>query len=166
MIDLDLLQRVAQDLAKDFWMELGQHIGRIEAESGCESPIESAFLLALTGTCLVDQIQFQVVSADQDINDFPDSPDCVFIFPQANIAEFRCDFLLRHGEYRVVVECDGHDFHERTAYQAERDRSRDRRLQEMGYLIMRFTGREIHREAVRHAIKVLQLLHLPAKTGL
>lgn len=48
--------------------------------------------------------------------------------------------------YRAVVECDGHDFHERTKEQAARDRSRDRRLQAEGYRIFRFTGAELWRD--------------------
>lgn len=46
----------------------------------------------------------------------------------------------------AVVECDGHDFHERTKEQAARDRSRDRRLQEAGYRVFRFTGAELYRD--------------------
>ena len=43
----------------------------------------------------------------------------------------------------LVVECDGHAYHERTKEQAKRDRSRDRLLQEQGYTVFRFTGSEI-----------------------
>ena len=47
----------------------------------------------------------------------------------------------------LAVECDGHDFHERTKAQAARDRSRDRRLQDAGIAVYRFTGSEIYRDA-------------------
>ena len=43
----------------------------------------------------------------------------------------------------VVVECDGHNFHERTKEQAARDRRRDREIQERGFKVARFTGAEI-----------------------
>jgi very-short-patch-repair endonuclease len=61
---------------------------------------------------------------------------------------FRVDFAYKctscRGEVKwVIVECDGHEFHERTKEQAVRDRSRDRDLQLLGYTILRFTGREI-----------------------
>jgi hypothetical protein len=46
----------------------------------------------------------------------------------------------------LAVECDGHDFHERTKEQAAKDRSRDRRLQEAGYTVFRFTGSELWRD--------------------
>ena len=36
---------------------------------------------------------------------------------------------------QVVVECDGHDFHERTKEQAANDRERDRGLQGLGFSV-------------------------------
>ena len=51
------------------------------------------------------------------------------------------------GEYAwLAIECDGHDFHERTKEQAERDRSRDRWMIANGVQVIRFTGREIWRD--------------------
>lgn len=44
---------------------------------------------------------------------------------------------------RLVVECDGHEYHERTKKQAKRDRSRDHRATLDGYDCFRFTGSEI-----------------------
>lgn len=56
----------------------------------------------------------------------------------------------------IVVECDGHAFHERTKEQAARDRSRDRALQERGFVVYRFTGSEIYRDPGRCAKEVLE----------
>lgn len=44
-----------------------------------------------------------------------------------------------------AIYCDGHDFHERTKEQAARDRSIDRKLQQIGWHVFRFTGSEIYR---------------------
>jgi len=70
------------------------------------------------------------------------------IIPQAQIGKYRVDFLIEEviTGSKIVVECDGHDFHERTKEQAERDRKRDRKLQSEGYFVMRFTGSELHRD--------------------
>ncbi len=46
----------------------------------------------------------------------------------------------------VAIECDGHEFHERTKEQAERDKRRDRSLQGAGWHVARFTGTEIWRD--------------------
>jgi len=70
------------------------------------------------------------------------------ITPQAHIGSFRVDFLIEDAEtgVKVVLECDGHDFHERTKEQARKDRSRDRELQAKGFLVLRYTGSEIWRD--------------------
>jgi hypothetical protein len=64
----------------------------------------------------------------------------------------RPDFVLFSGvqrDVRLVVELDGHDFHERTPEQAERDKSKDRLLQKYGWRVLRFTGREVLRDPVK-----------------
>lgn len=75
----------------------------------------------------------------------------IIIAPQEQIGAFRVDFVLlfQAGEKcaRYVIECDGHDFHERTKEQAARDKKRDRILQSAGYQVFRYTGSEIWRNA-------------------
>lgn len=59
-------------------------------------------------------------------------------------ATYRLDFAVIESDgMRIAVECDGHDFHERTKEQAARDKSRDRALQAAGWRVLRFTGSEI-----------------------
>lgn len=88
----------------------------------------------------------------------------VFIYQQAPVLGYRADFLLGGmssadaAPHWVVVECDGHEFHERTAEQAEHDRARDRAMTAAGYRVFRFTGREIRRDAARCAAEVLRYL--------
>lgn len=71
------------------------------------------------------------------------------IFPQQKIGPYRVDFLLEYRplhsdlEKRIVVECDGHQWHERTKEQAIKDKERDRYLTREGYIVLRFTGSEI-----------------------
>lgn len=79
---------------------------------------------------------------------------------QISILQYRVDFLISSG-FRglgpwLVVECDGHDFHERTKDQAARDRSRDRALQEAGYPVFRFTGAEIWRDPCGCADQIIK----------
>jgi very-short-patch-repair endonuclease len=46
----------------------------------------------------------------------------------------------------ILLECDGHDFHERTKEQAAHDRRRDLLAQQDGFSILRFTGSQIHKD--------------------
>lgn len=73
---------------------------------------------------------------------------------QARIDKFRVDLAIARCEYDpstrlnyfsrpIMIECDGHAFHERTKAQAAKDKSRDRQLQAGGFSVLRFTGSEI-----------------------
>lgn len=72
--------------------------------------------------------------------------------PQVQIDRYRADFVLD----RLIVECDGHDFHS-SREQRTRDAGRDRFLMAAGYQVIRFTGTEIHRDAVKCANEVKRL---------
>lgn len=56
----------------------------------------------------------------------------------------------------IIVECDGHEFHEKTKIQAARDKKRDRVLQSKGYNVFRFTGSEIYNDAISCAYEVYE----------
>lgn len=88
----------------------------------------------------------------------------VLIEPQAKILNYRADFLITAKfctsdcSPKIVVECDGHDFHERTKEQASRDKRRDREMVSDGYTVLRFTGSEIFRDATACASEVSKIL--------
>jgi very-short-patch-repair endonuclease len=72
----------------------------------------------------------------------------VVIAPQYQIGKHQVDFAISINgiakeEIRIVAECDGHEFHEKTKEQAARDKSRDRDLQIAGWNVLRFSGKEI-----------------------
>jgi very-short-patch-repair endonuclease len=78
----------------------------------------------------------------------------VLMEQQIDVAGWRADFVLTYYDWgfrhsrepswqKIIIECDGHDFHERTKEQAAKDRSRDRGAQARGFVIFRFTGSEI-----------------------
>jgi very-short-patch-repair endonuclease len=89
--------------------------------------------------------------------------DPVMIRPQARIGDYRVDFLISQGDTELIVECDGHDFHERTQEQAASDRSRDRYLQACNYVVFRFTGQEIFRDVEGCAKEVCEFIDKRAK---
>ena len=106
--------------------------------------------------------------------------DSLEIEPQARLGDFRVDFLLTftgerpipviqseretlspHQEFRpiqkkMIVECDGHDFHEKTKEQAKRDKSRDRTLQSLGLPVYHYTGSEIWKDVFGSASQVIK----------
>lgn len=62
--------------------------------------------------------------------------------------KYRVDFIISskdiNKEKSLIVECDGHEFHEKTKKQAQKDKKRDRECLLAGYNVMRFTGSEIY----------------------
>ena len=86
--------------------------------------------------------------------DIDNNYDNYRVVPQKNFGRLHPDFWIR-GQFssppecsdplgaEVVVECDGHGFHEKTKEQARRDKARDRDLHAMGCPVIRFTGSEL-----------------------
>lgn len=117
----------------------------------CESPIEKLLIAAMYcwhRICPEPEVFFY--GADE----FPDTPafdEAAHVFQQIKIGPYRADIVIwdatlpfNHTPPRImVVECDGHDYHERTKEQARRDKQRDRYFQSKGYKVLRFTGSEI-----------------------
>ena len=142
-------------------------------ENVCESPIEQFFLIDLPrcnqfykpwirkeGPQGSSVLGFRLAGWGPATGNFR-----VMIYPQHQIRlesdvtltepkTYRVDFLIEVVEevslaeerpiFYLVVEMDGHEFHERTKAQAQRDKERDRNLTRAGYKVMRFTGSEIY----------------------
>lgn len=120
----------------------------------CESPIERVLFAALW--CLVmqncDEIDQPWAFSFRPYHPATDKKDGIWLYQQAKILNYRVDFLLevwwKKQVRLIVVECDGHDFHERTKEQAAHDRSRDREMTLAGFKVLRFTGAEIWADAI------------------
>jgi very-short-patch-repair endonuclease len=59
---------------------------------------------------------------------------------------------------RIAIEVDGHEFHQRTKEQVERDYQRGRELARVGWIVIRFTGSEVWRDAGACALEVSGIL--------
>lgn len=122
----------------------------------CESPIESLLLWEFMRQwmldcdpddnetiCLVPQVHFPV--------EYRYSPLYFYVqYPiKTDKQNYRADFIIRgydshiHDWFQWVIEVDGHDFHEKTKEQSQRDKLRDRTIQNSGYRILRYTGSEV-----------------------
>lgn len=126
----------------------------------CESPIEEQLCLALGFAGL-----FRWREPDDHpwrVGHWPAID--LALFAQPEWGAFRLDFALAPLEWMypeplpVVIEVDGHEFHERTKEQAERDRARDRFMAAHGATVLRFTGSEVWRNAGRCAEEILALV--------
>ena len=112
----------------------------------CESPIEQAMALEMERIGLFNSRYFtageiDIVSIDKQV------------VLQVNEKKYRVDFLIpvvyhiKQGNFGklFVVECDGHDYHEKTKEQVAKNNQRERDLKSAGYEVVRFSGSEIYK---------------------
>ena len=84
--------------------------------------------------------------------------EALSIYPQFRVGQYKVDFMVvgtAVGEYhRIIVECDGHEFHDRDENQRRHEKQRDRYLQRKGYKVFHFTGSEIVNNPYKIACEV------------
>lgn len=75
----------------------------------------------------------------------------LFVKSQEQIGKYRVDFLIQsffkplsQKCQSFIIECDGHDFHEKTKEQAKHDKERDRYFTKNGFKVLHYTGSEIY----------------------
>lgn len=125
---------------------------RVALRQHCQSPIERLLADMLVACPFMNFL----LRGPQIVKPGSERPTRVtggaYICPQFRIGPHRVDFAIliicTQGELRLVVECDGHDFHEKTKEQAAADKARDRYLNDQGYRVLRFTGSEIWNNAI------------------
>ena len=133
---------VAGDL--DFYLEEGK----------MKSPIEQMFYVAWAYGTQIDNI---------------------ILCPQHQIGKYYCDFyvdLLAHFSLHdypftetqindlkaslplIAIELDGHEWHEKSKDQVEKDKQRERFIVSQGYKVFRFSGREVFRRPLDCVVEV------------
>lgn len=130
--------------------------------SDLESPIEKIFYIA------------------DSIYSFETERQFVSIFPQVEIdckgKVYRVDFLYDNTEdkeicehkgipvpdvdIKIVVECDGHNFHQKNKQQVKRDNERQIALQLAGYDVIRFSGSQIYENPIKCVEQVYNLAEM------
>jgi len=132
----------------------------------CESPIERLFADAFIEVGFKMGHTFTVNGGDAFALVIPDSAldaGRLMLRLQPEVGNYRPDFVVEYRPPRcsplsVVVECDGHEWHDRTKEQAGRERTRQNWLTAEGYRILRFTGSQIYQDAHGCAVGVAKAL--------
>lgn len=128
----------------------------------CQSEIEKAFAATVLLNHSIRGVRFGA-SKEHAVRD----KVLFFLEPQFKIGEYRVDFLMGTTKFGaddmmkcIAIECDGHDFHDKTKEQAARDKSRDRFLSGHVGRVIRFTGSEIYRDPSKCAIEALKIMRV------
>lgn len=116
----------------------------------CQSPLEGQLAHAFSK---VSRFEWRTASDHRwEVGRWPGWFLALLAQPQYD--RYRADFGIcswmhlddEAPPFIVIVEVDGHDFHEKTKEQARRDKSRDRFMTATEARIFRFTGSEIYIE--------------------
>lgn len=111
---------------------------------------------------LDDNLDISIVRSAADlwgaIPDLRDSKQIrACLYAAVRCRSYKLDFVFQYAHALLAIECDGHDFHDRTKQQASSDRARDRELLLLGVPTIRFTGSDIHTDANRCAVEALRI---------
>lgn len=164
----DEARGIVEEVIGEFW-EFDLYNGS-DAYDHCESPAERLYLLGfrMGRPGWIDfndppRVKFKV--AGNPVGGVGRLGNEADLYQQVEIGSYRVDFLFRVRRDRwvdfstlLVVEIDGHDFHERTKEQASADRSRDRFFMRSGISVIRFTGSEVYRSPTRCAEETIDML--------
>jgi len=131
---------------------------------GLESPLEDLFWTALHALC---RVAYEEVNATPDYDNMTNTatwPSGVYVTPQAKFGDYRVDFLVQRRFYGgsvqpVIVELDGHAFHDKDKKQRAYEKARDRALVKAGCRVVHYTGSEVVADPFRVAWEVLDLLN-------
>lgn len=165
---LDYLEDIAREQTQDY------EVPKIEFE--CASPIETIFNIAFyiydneycreTGKILKADIcpfgywikGFLSLEPQYEIN----------VDGRKYIADFSVELVhwelgekgyeINKIPLKILIECDGHDFHQKTRKQIIYDNERQLALQTAGYEVVRFSGSQIYKEPLECAEKAYNFI--------
>lgn len=119
-----------------------------ETDTLCKSPIEKIVYMSL--------IQLFELFGSKNIR----------ITPQSEVSKYTVDFLISFKplfdtchSLDIVIECDGHEWHEKTKEQSTKDKVREREIKKCGYLILRYSGSEIVEDPEKAYIDVANVIY-------
>lgn len=115
----------------------------------CESPIEQLLAMemfehGIETICLYNPfIEVIAIDKQHEINVENKKYRVDFFIPVEYYKKTKDGFeVQKHVNF--IVEADGHEFHQKTKEQVERDNERNRTLQRNGYEVIHFSGTEIY----------------------
>jgi very-short-patch-repair endonuclease len=136
------------------------------------SPIEDMFWTAAKAIC---EAQYNTINPDFIENlDGSKTEQCgIYIFPQYIIGKYKVDFLVYQKGIGpedilspVIVELDGHQFHDKDKHQRSYEKARDRYFVKQGYKVVHYTGSDVVKDPFKVAHEVLSMVGCYVGSGI
>ncbi len=124
-----------------------------------ESPIEQIFITAFELYIKLTNKEFVMLFSQKTI--------------KVGKKKYVVDFYFEKDLYvncfntdkKIIIECDGHEFHQKTKQQVKRDNEREYALKMAGYEIIRFSGSQIYNEPFKCAEDTYNYIMKSIKEG-
>ena len=148
------INRYGEPARKIIWDELLMKFDSLDGSiMGIKSPIEQALFLT------IEKIVKRIDKNKNVQATVLDTQHQIKTKSKAYYLDMVLLVLLWNGVcLNFAIECDGHDFHEKTKEQARKDKQRERALMADGYTVIRFTGSEIYQDPYGCAEEVYLLV--------
>jgi very-short-patch-repair endonuclease len=161
---LDFLNKASNDYGRIQAEQFSQDMYCMLVDSEITSPIEHIFFVALHVIAQANYVELN-----------PEPIECrdgwargpgIHLYSQFKVSKYKVDFLLENVSVGsvsktfapVIVELDGHDFHDKDKAQRAYEKARDRHLVKNGYRVLHFTGSEVVKDPYKVAHEVLELI--------
>lgn len=125
----------------------------------CDSPIEKDYLINLLYVGELSNLDLNVTNQHEiNVDNKKYKTDFHVTAVQQYTLENDEGTFVQSRSVSLCIECDGHEFHEKTKEQVKRDKQRERNMVKKGYKFIRFTGSEIYQDAKKCALETLRIL--------
>lgn len=127
-----------------------------------QSPIEQIFYFGFEMAIYLDRLSD------------PSYTSLLYIEPQYRITRndggtYIADFMIHSdcGDRYLIIECDGHEFHEKTKEQVAYRNDRDIELKSLGYDVIHLNGSQIYKEPFKYVSEIYEYFKkmIGAKNG-
>lgn len=158
---MSFLGRASEDYGRIKSAEFSQDLFCQLINGSINSPIEDLFFIAVHVQAASAYYEVNPSDFDNDFNEVK-ADWGVHVTSQAKIGKYRVDFLVSSPDgpqpNHVVVELDGHDFHDKDKTQRAYEKGRDRYLVKAGYRVLHYTGSEVCADPYKVAHETLSVL--------
>jgi hypothetical protein len=119
--------------------------------TACKSPIEKILYSSLDMVYALRMDEFPLLLDVTPQCEIKDGENVYY----ADFCINCIDTEIRETVHEIVIECDGHEFHQKTKEQVRYDNERETRMKILGYDVLRFSGSQIFNNPIKCANDIL-----------
>lgn len=117
-----------------------------------KSPIEQIFITAFEMYCWLENKEKICLFAQKEVK-YKDKKYFIDFAFEADdyLTQLILENKIKNINFKLAIECDGYEFHQKTKEQVQRDNEREFDLKMAGYEVLRFSGTQIYNNPIKCA---------------